>query len=153
MKKLKSAVIFSTLLISLSASSQNVAQPRQYSPTETLTIQKGLIDNFKYQLFRFTTALEEKDQGSVDAMKPVLMDAIQDEIDRLQKAASAQAADAAVRKRFEAQKLLQKALVAARFSIAPGSFEQAMKDKTLFDDFVKNMEEGYRALEQQLSGQ
>lgn len=153
MKISKFATVFSTLLLSVAAFSQNESLPRQYSATETLAIKRGMIDNFKYQLFRFTTALDEKDQESVDAMKPVLMDAIQAEIVQLHEVASADAPDTARNKLLETRQKLQKALTAARFSVAPGAFEQSMKDKTLFEDFVKNMEQEYRALEQQLSGQ
>jgi hypothetical protein len=153
MKILKFTTVFSTLLISVAAFSQNETLPRQYSPTETLTIKKGVVDNFKYQLFRFTTALEEKDQENVDVMKSVLMEAIQAEIGELQKTASADAPGTSIKKRLDAQKKLQKSLEVARFSVAPGAFEKSMKDKALFDDFVKIMEEDYRALEQQVSGQ
>ncbi|TAK32391.1 MAG: hypothetical protein EPO28_17750 [Saprospiraceae bacterium] len=153
MKISKFATVFSTLLLSVAAFSQNESLPRQYPATETLAIKRGVIDNFRYQLFRFTTALEDKDQESVDVLKSVLMEAIQAEIGLSPIAATSDSSGSPVQKRIEAQKKLQKALTAARFSVAPGAFEQSMKDKALFDDFVKNMEQEYRALEQQLSGQ
>jgi len=148
MKIIQIATIFSTLVISISAYGQNGSVSRQYSKAEKLTINKGVIDNMKYQLFRFTTALEEKDQKNVDVMKSVLMKAIEEEIGKLKKFTKENRVAAPAIKRLEAQLKLQKSLTDSHFSVSTEAFEQSMKDKALFDNFIKNMEEEYTDLEQ-----
>ncbi len=148
MKILQIATIFSTLVISISVYGQNGPVTRQYSKAEKLTINKGVIDNMKYQLFRFTTALEEKDQKNVDVMKSVLMKAIEEEIGKMKTSAKENHIAAPAKKLLEDQLKLQKALTASHFSVSTEGFEQSMKDKALFDDFIKNMEEEYTSLEQ-----
>ncbi|MFQ5445426.1 MAG: hypothetical protein ACE5FF_00680 [Saprospiraceae bacterium] len=154
MKKLIFVAIFSTVLFFMAASSQNEAVPRQYSPEEILTLQKGEIDNFKYQLFRFTTAVEEKDQENVDVMKSVLMQAIQAEITRNQKRrVTAAQSQPGLEKRLKAQQQLQKALATAPFDVREANFEKSVKDKAMFDDFIQLMEESRKTLQKQTSGQ
>ena len=148
MKILQIATIFSTLVISISVFGQNGPVTRQYSKAEKLTIDKGVMENMKYQLFRFTTALEEKDQKNVEVMKSVLMKAIEEEIGKMKTSAKENHIAAPAKKLLEDQLKLQKALTGSPFSVSTEGFEQSMKDKALFDDFIKNMEEEYTSLEQ-----
>jgi hypothetical protein len=73
--------LFLTSFVQLNA--QEVSTKRSISFDDRLAIAKSKADNFKHQLYRFETALEDLDQESVNELAHGLVHLMQEECDQM----------------------------------------------------------------------
>ncbi len=105
-------------------------------------IDQGEIENFKYQLTRFQAAVLDKDQESVDVLKTVLMEAMKQEIKQAEANKAADAISDKNKNRLHDQKAIFLKIEKEKFLVGDDKqAEKALKNATLFDDFISLMEE------------
>ena len=111
-------------------------QQRLPDPSQSADLQQGKIESFRYQLFRFTSALEDKDQESVDVLKEVLLDAIRQETAAGEARKKAGQLSPAQLENLDKQQRLQLKITKTTFSVTDDSLEKAKEKARLFEEYL-----------------
>ena len=125
--------------LSFPASAQEASALRTISKSDNLALQKGELENFKYQLKRFHAAIEDADQESLVAMHEVLSDLMERECEQARAAGS---------ESFSKLKPLAKHLTNFDFSVQDVETPAFKESVQMLDDFKQLMQKELVSLEE-----